>query len=419
LRLVVDPPALAVTIPLLVLALAVALRGRDMLTAASVAVLGGAFAVLIGAIGGGPAADEVYDIAPTVVFLSILLVLGHLADAEGLFDWAAAVLARRAGHAPVATFRRVFVLAAVTTAILSLDATVVLLTPVIVATIVRRRLAARPQIYACGHLANSASLLMPVSNLTNLLAFSATGLSFLSFTALMALPWLVAVAVEYAVLRRIFAADLTGQAAQVLTEPHPTPWWALAVVALTVAGFAVGSPIGLAPVWPAAAGAMVLALRRLVRRTSSVNDIIESANLPFALFIFGLAVLVRGVAESGLSDLLSAILPTGDSLGALLAVAGVAAVLANLVNNLPATLALLPVATLIGTPAILAVLIGVNVGANLTYVGSLANLLWRRVLAPSGDAPSATSFTAIGLLTVPLTLIAATVALWISVRIWG
>jgi arsenical pump membrane protein len=164
---------------------------------------------------------------------------------------------------------------------------------------------------------------------------------------------------------------------------------------------------------------MVLALRRLVRRTSSVNDIIESANLPFALFIFGLAVLVRGVAESGLSDLLSAILPTGDSLGALLAVAGVAAVLANLVNNLPATLALLPVATLIGTPAILAVLIGVNVGANLTYVGSLANLLWRRVLAPSGDAPSATSFTAIGLLTVPLTLIAATVALWISVRIWG
>jgi len=419
LRLVVDPPALAVTIPLLVLALAVALRGRDMLTAASVAVLGGAFAVLIGAIGGGPAADEVYDIAPTVVFLSILLVLGHLADAEGLFDWAAAVLARRAGHAPVATFRRVFVLAAVTTAILSLDATVVLLTPVIVATIVRRRLAARPQIYACWHLANSASLLMPVSNLTNLLAFSATGLSFLSFTALMALPWLVAVAVEYAVLRRIFAADLTGQAAQVLIEPHPTPWWALAVVALTVAGFAVSSPIGLAPVWPAAAGAMVLALRRLVRRTSSVNDIIESANLPFALFIFGLAVLVRGVAESGLSDLLSAILPTGDSLGALLAVAGVAAVLANLVNNLPATLALLPVATLIGTPAILAVLIGVNVGANLTYVGSLANLLWRRVLAPSGDAPSATSFTAIGLLTVPLTLIAATVALWISVRIWG
>ena len=415
----VDLTALWVTIPILVLALAVALRGRDMTAAAAIAVLGAGFAVLVGAIGGGPAADEIYDIAPTVAFLAALLVLSYLADAEGVFVWVAAVSAARSGRSPVALFGRVFVLAAVTTAVLNLDATVLLLTPVVIATVRRMGLPARPHAYACGHLANSASLLMPVSNLTNLLAFAATGLSFLSFTALMALPWLVAVAVEYAVLRRIFAADLTGQAAQVLTEPHPTPWWALAVVALTVAGFAVGSPIGLAPVWPAAAGAMVLALRRLVRRTSSVNDIIESANLPFALFIFGLAVLVRGVAESGLSDLLSAILPTGDSLGALLAVAGVAAVLANLVNNLPATLALLPVVTLIGTPAILAVLIGVNVGANLTYVGSLANLLWRRVLAPSGDAPSATSFTAIGLLTVPLTLIAATVALWISVRIWG
>ncbi|MGI8720636.1 MAG: SLC13 family permease [Geodermatophilaceae bacterium] len=415
----VDLAALAVTVPLLALALAMALSGRDTPATAGVAVLGAAFAVLIGAIGAGPAADEIYDIAPTVVFLSILLILSHLADAEGVFVWAAAVLARRAGRSPIAMLRRVFILAAMTTAILSLDATVVLLTPVIVATVARRRLAARPHIYACGHLANSASLLMPVSNLTNLLAFTATGLSFLSFTALMALPWLVAVLAEYAVLRRIFAADLTGQATRAPTERPPTPRSALAVVALTVVGFAVGSLIGLAPVWPATAGAMVLVVRRLVRRTSSVNGILESANLPFALFVLGLAVIVRGLQENGLGELISAILPTGSSLGALLAVAGIAAVLANLVNNLPATLALLPAAALIGTPAILAVLIGVNVGANLTYLGSLANLLWRRVLAPYGEAPSAATFTGVGLLTVPLTLIGATMALWISVRLLG
>lgn len=415
----VDFAALAVSIPLLILALVAALRGRDTPAAAGVAVFGAAFAVLVGAIGGGPAADQIYDTVPTVVFLSILLVLSHLADAEGIFVWAAAVLARRAGRSAVAMFRRVFVLAAMTTAILSLDATVVLLTPVIVATVTRRRLAARPHTYACGHLANSASLLLPVSNLTNLLAFAATGLSFLSFSAMMALPWLVAVVVEYAVLRRIFAADLSGQAAQASTEHPPTPRLALAVLALTVVGFAVSSLIGLAPVWPAAAGATVLAIWRLVHRASSVNGIIESANLPFALFVLGLAVIVRGVQQNGLGDLLTTILPAGDSLGALLAVAGIAAVLANLVNNLPATLTLLPAATLIGTPAILAVLIGVNVGANLTYVGSLANLLWRRVLVPYGEAPSTTTFSAVGLLTVPLTLVAATVALWISVRLFG
>jgi len=416
---VVDLAALMVTIPILVLVLAVLWRRADTLAAAGVSVLGAGFAVLVGAIGAGPAADQIYDVGPAVIFLSILLVLGHLADADGVFTWGAEALTRRAGRSPGALLRRVFLLAAATTAILSLDATVVLLTPVIVMTAGRMRLPAAPHTYACGHLANSASLLMPVSNLTNLLAFAATGLSFLSFTAVMVLPWLVAVIVEYALLRRLFAADLAGQAVQAPSETPPTPRLALTVVALTVAGFAVCSLIGIAPVWSAAAGATVLAARRLVDRTSTVGEIMESANLSFGLFVVGLAVIMRGIQENGLGDVISAVLPRGADLGALLAVAGIAAVLANLVNNLPATLALLPAAALIGTPTILAVLIGVNVGANLTYVGSLANLLWRRVLDPYGGVPSAATFSRVGALTVPLTLAAATIALWISLRLVG
>jgi len=416
---VADLAALAVTVPLLALALVVALRVQNALAAAMVAILGASFAAVIGAVGGSPATDEVYDIAPTLVFFCILLVLSHLADAEGLFAWVAAVLARSAGRSPVAMFQRVFILAAITTAIFSLDATVVLLTPVVITTVRRMRLPIGPHAYACGHLANSASLLMPVSNLTNLLAFSATGLSFLAFTGFMALPWLVVLVVEYALLRRVFAAELTGPPAHPVADRAPTPRLALAVVTLTVAGFAVGSLIGVAPVWPAAAGAAVLAVRRLVARTSSVNDIIESANLPFALFVIGLAVLVRGIRENGLEDLISAILPHGVGLAALLAVAGIAALLANLVNNLAATLALVPPAAVLGTPAILAVLIGVNVGCNLTYLGSLANLAWRRILVPSGEAPSARRFSMVGLLTVPVTLVASTTALWISLRLIG
>jgi len=420
---VIDLAALSVTVPLLLLALAVALavvlRAHDWLPAAGVAVLGAAFAVLVGAIGAGPAADEIYDIAPTAAFLSSLLVLSHLAAADGVFAWAAAVLVRSAGRSPVALLRRVFVLAAVTTSILSLNTTVVLLTPVVLATVGWMRLPARPYTYACGHLANSGSLLMPTGNLTNLLAFAATGLSFPTFTALMALPWLVAVLIEYALLRRICAGDLTGQASHAATERPPTPVLALAVLGLTVVGFAASSLIGVAPVWPAAAGGLILGVRRLVHRNASVSDIIDAANLPFVLFLFGLAVLVRGIQENGLGDLVSAILPSGSSLGALLAVAGIAAVLANLVNSLPATLALLPGAALIGTPAVLAVLIGVNVGANLTYVGSLANLTWRRALVPNGNPPSPTNFAAVGIVTVPVTLVASTGALWISLRLFG
>ena len=98
-----------------------------------------------------------------------------------------------------------FALASAITAVLSLDATVVLLTPVVFATAAHMGARPRPHVYACTHLSNTASLLLPVSNLTNLLAFTASGLSFTRFGALMALPWLVAIGVEYLVFRRFFA----------------------------------------------------------------------------------------------------------------------------------------------------------------------------------------------------------------------
>ncbi len=87
-----------------------------------------------------------------------------------------------------------------------------------------------------------------------------------------------------------------------------------------------------------------------------------------------------------------------------------AAVLANLVNNLPATLALVPLTA--GSPvAVLAVLIGVNVGPNATYAGSLATLLWRRLL-PARNKPRAGQFHAYGLMSVPVIIVVATVLLW-------
>ena len=125
--------------------------------------------------------------------------------------------------------------------------------------------------------------------------------------------------------------------------------------------------------------------------------------------------MVLAVRRSGLETLLVAVLPDGDGLPALLVVAVVAAVVANVLNNLPATLALMPVAAASGPGTALAVLIGVNIGPNLGYAGSLANLLWRRTLGEA--APSAARFSAVGLVTVPLTLGAATVALWAALHV--
>src|SRR5919206_361438 len=106
--------------------------------------------------------------------------------------------------------------------------------------------------------------------------------------------------------------------------------------------------------------------------------------LPLLAFVLGLGIVVRAVTDGGLGDAVDGLLPGGDGLGALLAAAAVAAVLANLLNNLPALLVLLPAAAAAGPATVLAVLVGVDVGPNLTYTGSLATLLWRRVLHERG-----------------------------------
>jgi arsenical pump membrane protein len=410
-----DLVALLLAAVLLAGTLAAAAADSPRLPAAVVAVPGALLVVLLGAVSWDDAGATVREVTPTVAFLVVVLLLAELADREGLFSWAAALTARQAASSATGLLTRVTLLAAVVTAVLSLDATVVLLTPVVVATAVRMRVPVRPHGYAVGHLANSASLLLPVSNLTNLLAVAATGLSFVHFAGLMVLPQLVVVAVEYLVLRRLFRADLAQRVDAPVHEVPRAPVLALVVVGATVVGFGLASLGGLPPVWPAAAGVLVLGVRQLASRRTTVREQLVAANLPFGLFVLGLAVLVLALQQHGLDALLHDVLPDGHGLPALLAVAGIAAVLANLVNNLPATLALVPVAAAGGVPTVLAVLIGVNLGPNLTYAGSLANLLWRRVLGE--HAPGTIGFTAVGLATVPLTLIGATAALWVALQV--
>jgi arsenical pump membrane protein len=304
--------------------------------------------------------------------------------------------------------------------VLSLDAAVVLLTPVVLVAVRRLRAPVRPYAYATAHLANGASLLLPVSNLTNLLAFHLANISFIKFTLLMALPWLAAVVTLYLVFRWFFARDLRVQPdpGQLGPAPRP-PVFVLVVVGLTLAGFAVAQSVGVAPAWVALAGASVLAVRGVWHRHTSVTEIVRSVNVSFLVFVLALGVVVQAVMVNGMDKAMSAVLPSGSGLPALLAVAAVAAVLANVVNNLPATLVLLPLVAPGGPAVILAVLIGVNIGPNLTYVGSLSNLLWRRVLHQHDVEAGVGEYTRLGLCTVPATLVGAVVALWASVRLLG
>lgn len=381
-------------------------------------------AVATGVIPLGHARAEAELLGPVLGFLAAVLVLAQLCDDDGLFQACGAWMARASTGRPRRLMTSTFVLASAITAVLSLDATVVLLTPVVFATVARLGARPKPHLYACAHLSNTASLLLPVSNLTNLLAFTASGLSFTRFALLMTLPWIVAIAVEYVVFRRFFAADLDARARDVHApesgagEAPGVPLFALITVACTLGGFVVTSALGVEPAWAALAGALVMAVRALARRHLTAVALVRSASLPFLAFVLALGVVVRAVVDNGLADALGRLVPSSTTLPALLGLAALAAVLANLINNLPAVLVLLPLTAPVGAGAVLAVLLGVNIGPNLTYAGSLATLLWRRIVHRHDHEVDLKEFTRLGLLTVPAALTAAVAALWVSLAVF-
>ncbi len=391
-------------------------RGRVELLAAAAA----AGAVLLtGAVSPEAAAEQLRLLGPVVAFLIASLVVAEACAAAGVFTYLGQVVARIGRHEPARTATVAFAVATVVTVVLSLDATVVMLTPVVLAAAAGHR-ATRPMALLCARLANSASLLLPVSNLTNLLAVGLVGLGFSAWVGWMVLPWLGVLAVEYVALHVAFRRDLRGplpRHAALEDGPARAPRAALAVLGVMLVGFALASPLGVDPAWVAGAAAFVLALPALRRGALAPRDVLASAHLPFAAFVLGLGVVVAAVADSFLGNAVADLLPApgGDEvgdLGTLMLIAFGTMALATLLNNLPATLLVVPLVVPLGIPAVLAAILGVNVGAGLAYSGSLANLLWRRVLRRQGAQVDGVLFHRYAVVVTPVALAVGTFLLW-------
>ncbi len=397
----------------LVVLLVVAFKHLSGWLEAALALLAAGACLVAGATTFAESADAVRRLFPVVAFLAAILVVSGACADLGLFR----AIGQRIGRPGTSGTRFLgltFVAAVAVTAVLSLDATVVLLTPVVLAAATRAHVRPGPALSACVRLANSSSLLLPVSNLTTLLALHQLDLSFARFALVMAPAWLVVIAVEYGAHRLFFARDLrTPPDGESRPETHePMPRFPLVVLAVMLAAFVVGSIFDLAPAWPAAVAALVLTVHVVRRREGTVVRAVHAAHLGFAVFVLGLGVVVDALTRGGLGDLVADLLPSGETLPDLLLLALVATVLSNLVNNLPATLLLVPLAAPLGTVAVLATLVGLNVGSSLTWTGSLANLLWRRTLSRAGEHASGRQFHAIAAFTVPISVAFGVVAVW-------
>ena len=318
--------------------------------------------------------DLATRIGPVMVFLVAMTIVAEVAEIAGVFDVAAHWTSHAGRHRTWLLWLLVVALATGCTIVLSIDTTAVLLTPVVIALTRQLGIAAMPFALTTVWLANTASLLLPVSNLSNLIAlhrFSALGVGTHEYIALAWRPALAAIVATVVVLFVLHRRDLlTRYDPDPPAEPHDR-------VLLRVAGgvcLALGPAFvsGIPPAIPASIGAVVL-LAVLARRWPSR---VRTVAVPWlmVLAITALFVVVDVAMRHGLETVLAGLVGPADASPWRVGLVGAAG--ANLVNNLPAYLALEPVADGSGH-GLMALLVGVNAGSIVTVWGSLATLLWR------------------------------------------
>ncbi|CCH18810.1 SLC13 family permease [Micromonospora lupini] len=351
-------------------------RPHPLDVVAVVLAVAGAACALSGLLPRAETTATLHRILPLLLFLGTVIVLAELTAVAGVFDVLASRLAIASRGRWAALFLLCGGLATVTTLVLNLDTTAVLLTPVLLALARGLRVPAGPLAVTTVWLANTASLLLPVSNLTNLLAADRVGLTPLAYAERMALPQLAAVTVTMVLLwygwwrrERPAGGRFVPPAPHVPADPvlHRI---ALAGCLLFVAGILAGVEIGLAS---SVALALVL-LGFVVRSPTTLRAQLVPVRL--LLFVVGLFLVVQTLGRHGLDDLVADLVGADGGAAGALRAGGTGALLANAVNNLPAYLAGEAVLPSADHTRLLALLIGTNVGPLAAPWASLATLLW-------------------------------------------
>lgn len=321
------------------------------------------------------AGDIMRRIWPILLFLATVLVLAELTAAAGLFNVIAARLARAAGGRFAALFGLCVVFASVTTITLNLDTTAVLLTPVMLALAVSLDVPPLPLAMTTTWLANTASLLLPVSNLTNLLAANRVALAPVEFASRMWLAQVGSIAATSLFLW-LFYWNRRRRGADQYVPPPPfrAPDTVLLRVAAVACASFIGALLGGVPLQVASAIAMVVLLAAFViRRRCELRWSLIPWRLP--VFVTGLFLVMQTISLHLLNPVLSALIGTSSGADGTFRAAAVGAGLSNIVNNLPAYLSGEAVVPLANHTQLLGLLIGTNIGPIITPWASLATLL--------------------------------------------
>lgn len=417
---------------ILVVTLALVLTRPKDISEAWWAVLGGGLTLVLGLVTFGQAWGILVETDDALLLLVGMMALSAVAEKAGFFEWAAALTARAGRGRVFWLYGFVFLVGTLVTTTLSLDATAIVLTPIVYGMVVRLRLSPLPFMFACVYTANTASLFLPVSNLTNLLAYGQFDLGFTRFALIMLIPGTLAVVTNFLIFARLFRNDLRGsyddESAAFVPESRGFFRTATAGIAGVLVAFFVaplfGVPIGLVAL---VAGAVLVLVSRL-KGWMNLREVAGSISWGILFLVIGLFLVVQGVENVGLAGLAEQAFAAdapGDGFLQILGITFGSALGSNIINNVPMTvLSLGAVEPLVaqGTlsvVAVYAIVVGTNIGPNLTTVGSLATLIWLSITREKGLDVTAKDYLKVGAIATPPILLAATIGLWISTRLFG
>lgn len=352
--------------------------------------------------------------ADVYFFLIGMMLLSALARDNGVFDWLASASMRAARGSCHKLFAIIYGVGTLVTICMSNDATAVVLTPAILAAVKKSKAPALPFLFACAMIANAASFVLPISNPANLVVFQAGMPSLGRWLASFLVPSILSVATTYAVLRWYFSKDLCGSF-ETLEEEHPLPAngkLVLAGLGLVIIVLLVMSSMNKDLGLPTCIAALCVTIAVSIKNRSNPLPLVKEISWATLGLVAALFILVDALEGIGALHISQAALHSAESLGPYLGSSVAAFSVAignNLLNNLP--LGLIAGGTLAAahTHSLMtnAVLIGVDLGPNLSVTGSLATILWLIALRKEKVNVGAIDFLKVGAIAMPAALAAS------------
>lgn len=347
-------------------------------------------------------------------FLIGMMLLSALARDNGVFDWIASVATHASKGSCSRLFTLIYAVGTVVTICLSNDATAVVLTPAVLTAVRRSKAQPLPFLFACALIANAASFVLPISNPANLVVFRSGMPSLGRWLMSFLIPSLLSIAVTFAVLRWYFRKDLcqTIEASTDKATLKPEGKLVLAGLGLVVVVLLVMSSLNQDLGLPTCLAALCVTAVVSIRNKANPLPLAKEISWSTLGLVAALFVLVDAVESVGALHLVEAALRQAQALGDVwgsLVTSFVVAVANNLVNNLPLGLIMGSTLQAMHIKGLLAnaVLIGVDLGPNLSVTGSLATILWLLALRREGLDVSAIDFLKVGAIAMPSALLAA------------